>query len=254
MAARPVYRPPSDDTWRVFRIMAEFVEAFETLSALRQAITVFGSARTPRSDPHYRQAEELGRLLVERGFDVITGGGPGIMEAVNKGAFEAGGTSVGLNISLPHEQEANAYQNISMEFHYFFCRKMMFIKYALGMACFPGGFGTLDEFFETMTLIQTEKAPRYPVVLLGREFWTPMLDWMRDTLLTRFHTISPDDLALFTIVDDVVEAADYLRRHVDENIEMLRHPTTEEEADRPVEQRITVEGTRYGVRAAPKRA
>jgi uncharacterized protein (TIGR00730 family) len=249
----PMYREPHDETWRIFRIMAEFVEAFETLSSLKQAVSIFGSARTKPHEPPYQQAEQMGRLLVQRGFDIITGGGPGIMEAANKGAFEAGGTSVGLNISLPHEQYANHYQNVSMVFHYFFCRKVMFVKYALGMVCFPGGFGTLDEFFETMTLIQTEKVPRYPVVLIGRAFWTPLADWLRTTLLKPYATINADDLDLFKITDDLAEAAEFLRRRVDENLDAMRHPSSREEAGRPREQHITAEGTRYGVRPVVRR-
>ena len=241
MPPTPYYREPHEETWRIFRIMAEFVEGFETLSRLRQGVSVFGSARINPDHPIYRQAQEFGRLLVESGFDVITGGGPGIMEAVNKGAFEAGGTSVGLNISLPHEQEANAYQNVSMVFNYFFCRKVMFVKYAFGLVCFPGGFGTLEEFLETMTLIQTEKVPRYPVVLIGRDFWQPLVDWMRNTQCDRYGTISPEDLDLFMITDDTREAVAHLRRRVDETIASLRHPTVEEDAAKPPGERITAE-------------
>lgn len=245
-----IYREPAEETWRVFRIMAEFVEGFETLSTLQQAVSVFGSARTPADHPAYRKAEQLGRLLVENKFDVITGGGPGIMEATNKGAFEAGGVSAGLNITLPHEQSANRYQNVSMVFHYFFCRKVMFVKYAVGMVCFPGGFGTLDEFFETMTLIQTEKVPRYPVVLIGRDFWTPLIKWMSESLLDRYAAISPGDIDLFHLTDDPADAAAYLRRRVDECLATLRQPSYREEAVMPRGQRITAEGTRYGIRPA----
>ncbi len=244
----PAQRPASDETWRIFRIMAEFVEAFETLAVLRQAVSVFGSSRTQPSEPIYQQAEQLGRLLVQREFDVVTGGGPGIMEAVNKGAFEAKGTSVGLNITLPSEQEANRYQNVSLEFHYFFCRKVMFSKYALGTACFPGGFGTLDEFFETMTLIQTGKTPRIPVVLIGTAFWSPLIDWMRQVMLGKYAAIGADDLELFRLTDDVEEAADFLRSHVDEALLASRHPSTRDEMQRPAAERISAEGTRYGIR------
>ncbi len=242
----PLFRDPAQETWRLFRIMAEFVDGFETMSAVGQAVSVFGSARTKPGETNYLRAERLGRRLVERGFAVITGGGPGIMEAANKGAFEADGTSVGLNITLPHEQEANAYQNISMEFHYFFVRKVMFVKYCLGMVCFPGGFGTMDEFFEAMTLIQTGKSPAYPVVLFDSAFWTPFARHFRETMLDAYKTISHEDMELFKITDDVDDAVDYLRACVDSYLPELRHPTNEEEAKMPLEDRITSEGLRYG--------
>ena len=203
------FRTPAEETWRVFRIMSEFVEGFEVMSSLPAAVSVFGSSRTLPSDPYYRQAEELGRRLVEHGFAVITGGGPGIMEAVSKGAFEAGGPSVGLNIYLPNEQAANAYQTVSLDFRYFFCRKVMFVKYATGWVCFPGGFGTMDEFFESMTLIQTEKTKRFPVVLFGSAFWEPLTEWMDTHQLAR-KFIDPDDMGLFQITDDVEWVARYL--------------------------------------------
>lgn len=241
-----LYRDPSQETWRLFRIMAEFVEGFETMSRVGQAISVFGSARSKPSDPHYEQAQRLAARLVERGFAVITGGGPGIMEAANKGAIEAGGASVGLNITLPHEQEANAYQNVSLEFHYFFVRKVMFVKYCVGMVCFPGGFGTMDEFFEAMTLVQTGKSPVYPVVLFDSQFWQPMVDYFRKTMLDQYRTISPNDLNLFKVTDDIEEAVDHLRVCVDRSLPQLRHPTDAEEAKMPYEDRISGEGTRYG--------
>lgn len=248
----PFYRPPHEETWRIFRIMAEFVEAFETLAVVRRAVSVFGSARFPLDHPACRDAQRLGALLVQRGYDVITGGGPGIMAAANKGAFEAGGVSVGLNISLPHEQAANPYQTTSMDFHYFFCRKVMFVKYGLAMVFFPGGFGTLDEFFEIMTLLQTGKVPRCPAVLIGRDFWTPALAWLRSTLCERYNTISPGDLDLFHLTDDVAEAVDYIARMIEANAEALRQPTTQEEAAMPRQEHITAEGTRYGVRPRPQ--
>jgi uncharacterized protein (TIGR00730 family) len=243
-----LFRDPSLETWRLFRIMAEFVEGFETMSHVGQAVCFFGSARTSPDSPTYKAGVELGEKLVKRGFAVITGGGPGLMEAVNKGAFQAGGTSVGLNITLPHEQEANDFQNVSMAFHYFFARKVMFVKYCVAMVCFPGGFGTLDEFFESMTLIQTEKCPRYPVVLYDTKFWSPLLDMMRKTMLKDYKTISQDDLDLFLVTDDLDEAVDYIRTSVDRSLEDLPHPTTTEELKLPNEERITGEGTRYGRR------
>ncbi len=195
----------ADETWRIFRIMAEFVDGFETFTEVPPGVSVFGSARTPREDRYYKLAEETGRELVSAGFTVITGGGPGIMEAANKGAYEAGGDSVGLNIFLPVEQAANPYQTISLDFRYFFCRKVMFVKYAVAFICFPGGFGTLDEFFESMTLIQTMKIERFPVILIGSEFWKPLIDWMR-TQQVENKFIRPEDLELCTITDDVKEA------------------------------------------------
>jgi uncharacterized protein (TIGR00730 family) len=198
------------ETWRIFRIMAEFVEGFEMLGGLGPAVSVFGSARTPPGNPTYRMAEQLGAELARRNLVVITGGGPGIMEAANKGAFEAGGVSVGLNIYLPQEQKANLYQNIALDFRYFFCRKVMFMKYAVALVCFPGGFGTMDEFFETMTLLQTGKAQRFPVILIGTDFWNPLQAWVREHQLERNQYIDPGDLQLCKLTDDVIEAADYI--------------------------------------------
>ncbi len=209
---------PAEETWRVFRIMSEFVEGFEMLGSLGPAISVFGSARTPECDPYYKLAEQLGAELVKREFAVITGGGPGIMEAANKGAYEAGGQSIGLNIYLPQEQAANRYQTISLDFRYFFCRKLMFMKYATGLVCFPGGFGTMDEFFESMTLIQTEKTEPFPVMLVGEEFWNPLVDWIRDCQLEKYNYVSDGDLDLFTITDDVCAVADRMREHAENKI------------------------------------
>ncbi len=205
----------AEETWRVFRIMAEFVEGFETMSKVPPGVSIFGSARSGPEDPYYPLAERLGRELVERGFAVITGGGPGIMEAANKGAKEAGGVSVGLNIYLPKEQLANRYQNVSVDFKYFFCRKVMFVKYAVAFVCFPGGFGTLDEFFESMTLIQTGKSVPFPVILMGSEFWTPLLEWMRKYQAGRFAYIAEGDLELCEITDDVSWAAKRIADYYD---------------------------------------
>ena len=246
MKPQTIYRDPSQETWRLFRIMAEFVDGFEAMSQIGQAVSVFGSARAKPTDNHYRAAEVFGKKLVEKGFGVVTGGGPGVMEAANKGAFTAGGTSVGLNITLPHEQESNAYQNVSLDFHYFFARKVMFVKYSVGLVCFPGGFGTMDEFFETMTLIQTGKTPRMPVVLFDTKFWSPLLGFLRSTLLEEYKTISPADLDLFLMTDDVDQAVGHLRETVDRLLPELRQPSTAEEMTMPQEQRLTGEGTRYG--------
>ena len=194
------------EAWRVFRIMSEFVEAFETLAAVGPAVSVFGSSRLAPGDPYYRMAVRLARELVEKDFAVMTGGGPGIMEAANRGAAEAGGTSVGLNIALPREQVPNPYQNVELSFRYFFIRKVMFVKYSQGFIIFPGGVGTMDEFFESLTLIQTLKVVPYPVVLVGSDFWSGLVDWMRGVMDRRFHTISPEDFDLFQLTDDVEEA------------------------------------------------
>jgi uncharacterized protein (TIGR00730 family) len=180
------------DTWRVFRIMGEFVQGFEDLAHITNGVSVFGSARTPPDDPEYRAAQETGGLLVKAGYSVITGGGPGIMEAANRGAFEAGGTSVGCNIELPHEQSSNNYLTLSLKFKYFFVRKMMFVKYSDAFIIFPGGFGTLDELFEALTLIQTRKIHNFPVVLFGSKYWQPMLDWLRGPMLAEGKIVEAD--------------------------------------------------------------
>jgi len=194
------------DPWRVMRITGEFVHGFDALADLGPAVTVFGSARTHTDDPMYAAAQELGGLLARAGFATITGGGPGIMEAANRGAFEAGGVSVGANIELPFEQGINRYVNLALNFRYFFVRKTMFVKYAEGFVCFPGGFGTLDELFESLTLIQTGKLGRFPVVLFGRAYWQGLLDWMAGSVLDE-HKINPDDLKLLTVTDSVTETA-----------------------------------------------
>ncbi len=193
------------DPWRVLRIQSEFVEGFDALRNLPPAISIFGSARTKADDPFYEAAVRTGRRLVEEGFAVITGGGPGIMEAGNKGASEAGGTSVGLGIELPHEQGLNKYVTLGIDFRYFFARKTMFLKYSQGFIVMPGGFGTFDELFEALTLIQTGKVTHFPVVLFGTEFWGPLLTWLR-TRVSAGGFVAPHDLELFTVTDDVEEA------------------------------------------------
>ena len=199
----------TQDPWRIFRIMAEFVDSFEEMSKIGPAITVFGSARTPPGDPWYEKAVEMGRVIAKLGYAAITGGGPGIMEAVNKGAAEAGGVSVGLNIELPHEQKPNPFANRSLNFHYFFIRKVCFVKYANGFVLFPGGFGTLDEFSEAITLIQTNRIEKFPVVLVGRDYWSGLMDWMQNRMLAD-KLISPEDLNLFRVTDDVREAIEFI--------------------------------------------
>lgn len=193
------------DPWRVLRIQSEFVEGFGTLAELGRAITVFGSARTRPDEASYRDAERLGAALTHAGYAVITGGGPGIMEAANKGCHDAGGVSVGLGIELPFEQGMNDYVDMGMTFRYFFARKTCFLKYSIGYVAFPGGYGTLDEVFEAVTMIQTGKITSFPLVLFGTAFWRPMLDWVTGTLLADGR-ISPGDESLFTLTDDVDEA------------------------------------------------
>lgn len=195
------------DTWRVFRIMGEFVEGFDELASLTRGISIFGSARTAPDDRYYKAAQETAALLAREGFAVITGGGPGIMEAANRGAFEAGGLSVGCNIELPFEQGANSYLTRSLTFRYFFVRKMMFVKYSLGFIIFPGGFGTLDELFEALTLIQTHKIRNFPVVLFGSDYWEGLMNWIKDKALQE-GKISQQDLKLLHLTDspeDVVK-------------------------------------------------
>ena len=191
--------------------MSEFVDSFESMSKIGPAVTVFGSARTRKNEAMYRKAVQTGRLLVESGFAVITGGGPGIMEAANKGASEAGGVSVGLNIQLPSEQKPNSYINHPLDFRYFFTRKVCFVKYASAFVLFPGGFGTLDEYFEAITLIQTHRIERFPVVMIGRDYWRGMFDWMRQTML-KSKCISPEDMDIFICVDEPREAVEHIRR------------------------------------------
>jgi uncharacterized protein (TIGR00730 family) len=202
-----------DESWRIFRIMAEFVEAIETLSHVKHAVSIFGSARTNPDDPYYQKAELLARRLVEKGFGVITGGGPGVMAAANKGAAEAGGQSVGMNIRLPFEQKPNPYANVSIDYKYFFIRKVMFVKYAVAYVILPGGFGTMDELFEALTLIQTKRIKSFPVILMGSEYWKGLFDWLRKTML-RDNKISPEDLERFQILDDPDEAVKHIQKYV----------------------------------------
>lgn len=204
--------PDDKESWRIFRIIAEFVEGFEAMGPVGRAVSIFGSARTKPDDPFYEQAEQTAKLLAKEGFAVITGGGPGIMEAGNKGAFDAGGTSIGLNISLPQEQEGNKYQSISLDFHYFYARKVMFVKYASAFVCFPGGFGTLDEFFETLTLVQTLKIDAFPIILYGSKFWGGLVEWMREQL--KPHFIDQEDIDIFRIVDDPKEVVKLVRKGI----------------------------------------
>ncbi len=197
---------PVKDMWRIFRVMAEFVEGFDELAAIGPAVSIFGSSRASPKEPYYKIAQETASKLTKAGFAVITGGGGGIMEAANKGAAEAGGKSIGLNIELPMEQIPNEYQNLSLHFRYFFCRKMMFLKYAHGFIVFPGGYGTMDEFFESLVLIQTLKQVSFPVILMVSEYWQGLIDWMKQTILGKHNYISPEDLDVFTLVDKPEDA------------------------------------------------
>jgi uncharacterized protein (TIGR00730 family) len=204
------------DTWRALRILSEFVEGFEALAGVGRAVAVFGSARTPADSPEYELGRRVGRALANRGFAVITGGGPGAMEAANRGAHEAGGLSIGCNIELPHEQSLNPYVDLSVEFHYFFARKTMFVKYADAFVILPGGFGTLDELFEALTLIQTGKIRHFPVVLIGSAYWNGLLAWLRDVQLPAGN-IAPGDIELLTVTDDPEEAARIVEAYATEN-------------------------------------
>jgi uncharacterized protein (TIGR00730 family) len=198
-----------EEPWRVLRIQSEFVYGINALSEVGAAIAVFGSARFPESSPYYAAARELGRKLVEAGFGVITGGGPGVMEAANRGAHEAGGLSIGCNIELPFEQASNPYLTLSVNFRYFFVRKTLFVKFSNGFVIFPGGFGTLDELFEALTLVQTHKINRFPIILFGSSYWAGLLDWVKGTQLAA-GAISPEDLNLLILTDSVDEARDVM--------------------------------------------
>ncbi len=199
-----------EDPWRIFRIMAEFVDSFQTMSQVGPAVTIFGSARTKPSDKYYRAAMAIAKGLAKHNLATVTGGGPGIMEAANKGAAHAGGKSVGLNIELPHEQSGNKFANVPVHFHYFFARKVCFVKYSLGFVFMPGGFGTLDEFFEVLTLVQTQRIPQFPLILFGSEHWTGLMSWMKSRL-EKDKLISPGDLDLVQITDDVDEVIQIIR-------------------------------------------
>jgi len=202
------------DSWRLFRIMSEFVEGFDSLSSIKgPAVSFFGSARTKPDDPYYELTTMIAAELVNNDYAVITGGGPGIMEAANKGAAEAGGNSVGLNINLPFEQEPNIFTNLPLSFKYFFVRKVMFIKYALAFICMPGGFGTLDEAFEALTLIQTKRIKPFPVILVGTDYWSGLVDWMKEKMLAA-DKIDNEDMVIFNVMDEPVEIVSYIKKTV----------------------------------------
>ena len=202
-----------EDSWRLFHILAEFVTGFETLNDCRPAVSVFGSTRARSGEGAYEKAEQIGRLLAESGFSVITGGGPGVMEAANKGAAEAGGKSIGLNIQLPMEQRPNPYANIPLSFRYFFVRKMMFVKYAVAFIILPGGFGTMDELMESVTLIQTRRIKPFPVILCGSDYWKGFLDWMKRVVLKE-GKIGPEDLEIFQLIDEPEEIIRAIKKKV----------------------------------------
>jgi uncharacterized protein (TIGR00730 family) len=229
LTTAPPPRAPftSTDPWRVLRIMGEFVEGFDTLSDVHDAVTIFGSARTGARDPYYTKAVETGRMLGEEGFAVITGGGPGIMEAANRGAHEGGGLSIGCNIELPFEQGTNAYVERSINFRYFFVRKTMFVKYSTAFIVFPGGYGTMDELFEALTLIQTGKVKNFPVVLFGRKYWSGMADWLRDTVAGE-EKITVADLDLFHVTDDPAEAVGWVVQARQRRLETQQPPVAPE--------------------------
>jgi uncharacterized protein (TIGR00730 family) len=202
-----------EESWRIFRIMAEFVESIEVLSNVHNAVTIFGSARIKPDNKYYHMAEKLGQLLAQNGFPVITGGGAGIMEAANKGAAEAGGQSVGMNIKLPFEQKPNPYANLQLDYKYFFIRKVMFVKSAVAYVIMPGGYGTMDEFFEALTLIQTKRVKSFPVILMGREYWQGLLDWLKSSMLQQ-DMILPYDLEMIQIIDEPEDVVKHIKKYV----------------------------------------
>ncbi|OPY76796.1 MAG: putative lysine decarboxylase [Syntrophorhabdus sp. PtaU1.Bin058] len=201
------------ESWRLFHIMAEFVEGFENLSEVRPAVTIFGSARCRKGDPLYEKTYHLAKLLAANGFNAITGGGPGVMEAANKGAKEGGAKSIGINIELPYEQRPNAYSNVRLSFRYFFIRKVMFLKYGMAYVVMPGGFGTLDEFFEAITLVQTKKMKPFPIILVDSSYWSGLLEWMKANLLGQ-EKINEEDMDIFKVMDDPKEIVDYIKKFV----------------------------------------
>ena len=209
------------ETWRIFRIMSEFVEGFEELSTIKRGVSIFGSARLSSNSFYYKKVMEVAELLSKKGFSIITGGGPGIMEAGNRGAKKGKGLSVGLNIEIPKEQYSNKYQDKRLDFRYFFARKVMFVKYAMGYVCMPGGFGTLDEFFEALTLIQTHRIYPFPLILVGKEYWDGLIHWIKATMLKE-KTISKEDIDLMILTDDPKEVLSVINAHRDWKINMIK--------------------------------
>ncbi len=201
-----------DESWRIFRIISEFTEGVDRLSNLGYAVSIFGSARLPPENTYYHQTVEMAKRLAKEDFAIITGGGPGIMEAANKGAFESKTKSVGLNIRLPHEQTANPYQDITLDYRYFFVRKVMFVKHSMGYVCMPGGFGTMDEFFESLTLMQTQKIYPMPMILFGVKYWQGLIDWMKNTMISN-GTVSATDFDYITLTDDIDQVVETMIKH-----------------------------------------
>jgi len=231
-ANHPVLQPIDDkdlarESWKIFQIMGEFVEGFERLARIRPSVSIFGSARTPVDDPMYELTVDIARKLSNAGFAVVSGGGPGIMEAANKGAQQGKSPSIGLNIQLPNEQHGNAYQDISLYFRHFFSRKVMFVKHASAYVVMPGGFGTLDELAEILTLVQTGKTHRIPIILVHTPFWEGLIQWLQDTMVAE-GTIAPDDMHLFALLDDADAILDHIFRHYERNIS---GPSPEERAN-----------------------
>jgi len=210
-----------DESWRIFRIISEFTEGVDRLSNLGYAVSIFGSARLPPDNPYYQQTVDMAKRLAKEKFSIITGGGPGIMEAANKGAFESQTKSVGLNIRLPHEQTANPYQDITLDYRYFFVRKVMFVKHSMGYVCMPGGFGTMDEFFESLTLMQTEKIYPMPMILFGIEYWQGLIEWMKKTMIAN-GTVSESDFDFITLTDDVDQVVETMIKHREWKEEMKK--------------------------------
>jgi len=225
-----MYEGKMAEAWRVMRIQSELVDGTEKLIKLGPAVTIFGSARFPEQNPYYQGSRELAARFARAGLAVITGGGPGIMEAANRGAYENGGKSIGLNIQLPMEQSANEYQTISLDFRYFFVRKYLFLKHAVGFVIYPGGFGTMDELFEVLTLVQTRKTAAFPIVLVGKSYWQGLMDWIKTTMLTEHACISPEDLDLFHVVDTEDEAARIILDFHRKNPQAVAHDGVDEVA------------------------
>ncbi|MCX7760563.1 MAG: TIGR00730 family Rossman fold protein [Hydrogenothermaceae bacterium] len=200
-----------EEAWRLFKIIGDFIDGFEVMPEYQPSVTVFGSARVKEGDIYYEKARELGFKLANKGFTIVTGGGPGIMEAANKGAFEAGGISIGLNIKLPKEQKPNPYLTHTLNFNYFFARKVMLVKYAVAFVLFPGGYGTLDELFETLTLIQTQKLKPFPIFLYGKEYWEGLYNWLRDKVAADGY-LEREDLVIFSIIDDIDKIVEYIEK------------------------------------------
>jgi hypothetical protein len=201
-----------DESWRMFRIISEFIEGFDKLADVKYAVSIFGSARLQPDSPYYHSAQTIAEILASQGYAIVTGGGPGVMEAANKGALLKNAPSVGLNIQLPQEQKPNAFQSLGLDFRYFFVRKVMFVKYSIGYVCMPGGFGTLDEFFEALTLMQTHKTHPMPLILFGTDYWSGLLDWIKDTVLAGGF-VDPDEVGYISITDDPLEVVSIMNRH-----------------------------------------